>query len=215
MNVLVGCEFSGVVREAFRRRGHEAWSCDMLPADDGSPYHIQADLNFVLNYPDRVLGGMPRWMREVRWDLLIAHPPCTYLTNAGVRWLYQGGKGAQPDSARWRAMQDAAAFFRVCLDAPVPKVAVENPIMHTHAREAGEIPPPTQIVQPWMFGHGESKATCLWLKNLPLLSPSNVVSGRTPRVHHESPGPDRWKRRSVTLQGIADAMADQWGQDRA
>lgn len=208
-NVLIGCEFSGVVREAFRARGHNAWSCDLLPAADNSPHHIQADLNLVLHYPTRVLGGHP--MANVSWDLLIAHPPCTRLTNAGVRWLYKGGRGAERDQRMWDEMTEAARFFEQCQTAQVTRVAVENPIMHRHARALLALPEPTQRIHPWQFGHGESKSTCLWLKNLPPLVPTNVVAGRVPRVHHESPGPDRWKRRSITYQGIADAMADQWG----
>lgn len=222
MKVLVGCEFSGVVRNAFRQRGHEAWSCDLLPAADGSPYHLQADLNFVLNYPDRVLGGMPRWMTEVQWDLLIAHPPCTYLANSGVKHLYKGGRKENgPDQKRWQDMHAAADFFRMLYEFKgIPKRAIENPIMHKHGRAAIDLFAPSQIFQPWEFGHKEMKATCLWLRNLPVLQPTNIV-GPPPkdrevrkswaRVHRESPSPDRWKRRSITLQGIADAMADQWG----
>lgn len=218
MKVLVGCEFSGVVREAFRRRGHEAWSCDLLPAEDGSPYHLQADLNLVLNYPLRVLGGRPRWMQEREWDLLIAHPPCTRLCNSGVRWLY-GGKGTTPDPERWKAMQEGAQFFAMLWAQRlirIPKVAIENPIMHRHARDLifGKTTngTHTQLIQPWQFGHPETKATCLWLSDtLPKLHPTQIVEGRTPRVHHESPGPDRWKRRSITYAGIAEAMAEQWG----
>lgn len=219
MKVLVACEFSGVVREAFRKRGHEAWSCDLLASADSSPFHLQADINFVLNYPDRVLGGLPLWMRKGQWDLLIAHPPCTYLCNSGVRWLY-GGKGTTPDPYRMEAMAAACELFGTLWAQRlirIPKVAIENPIMHRHARDRifGKLSYGTQsqIIHPWQFGHPESKATCLWLSDrLPLLVPTDVVEGRTPRVHHESPGPDRWKRRSRTYQGIADAMADQWGR---
>jgi hypothetical protein len=218
MNVLIGCEFSGIVREAFRQRGHEAWSCDLLPAEDDSPYHLQADLNYVLNYPDRVLGGRPRWMRDRQWDLLIAHPPCTYLCNSGVRWLY-GGKGTTPNPERWRAMEAAAAFFGMLWAQRlirIPKVCIENPIMHRHARDRifGKTTngTQTQTIQPWQFGHPEIKATCLWLSDtLPALTPTNIVEGRIARVHRASPSPDRWKERSRTLQGIADAMAEQWG----
>ena len=210
MKVLVACEFSGVVREAFRRKGHEAWSCDLLAAADDSPYHLQADINFVLHYPLRVLGGCPRWMLERRWDLLIAHPPCTYLCNSGVRWLY-GGKGTTPDPVRWLALEAAVKFLGALWSAPVPRVAIENPIMHRHARQRFGFDY-TQIIQPWQFGHPEIKATCLWLRNLPALRPTQIVEGRRPRVHHESPGPDRWKRRSITYQGIAEAMAEQWNE---
>ena len=217
MRVLVGCEFSGVVREAFRCRGHEAWSCDLEPAADNSPHHLQMDLNFVLNYPQRVLGGHPRWMLDREWDLLIAHPPCTYLCNSGVRWLY-GGKGTTPDPIRWQAMRHAAEFFGMLWAQRlirIPKVCIENPVMHRHARDLifGKTTngTHTQSIQPWQFGHGEIKRTCLWLHGLPDLQPTQVVEGRQARVHRESPGPDRWKRRSITYQGIADAMAEQWG----
>lgn len=215
MRVLVACESSGVVREAFRRRGHEAWSCDLLPAQDGSPFHIQADANFVLNYPNRVLGGLPRWMREVRWDLLIAHPPCTYLCNSGVRWFTTIPQIQKPGTlygdARRLAMADAAALFLAFLNAPIKHIAIENPIMHCHARQAIGGVKFSQTIQPWQFGHGEVKRTALWLRNLPTLVPTNIVSGRVARVHREPPSADRWQKRSVTYQGIADAMAEQWG----
>jgi len=190
MRVLVACEFSGIVREAFRKRGHVAWSCDLLPAEDGSEFHIQGD---VLLHGIQLRPG---------WDLMIAHPPCTYLANSGARWLVN-------NPVRQKAMRAACEFFMRLRYAPIDRIAIENPIPHKHAREyMGNY---TQLIQPWQFGHGETKATCLWLKNLPKLVPTNIVEGRTPRVHHASPGPDRWKERSRTLQGIADAMADQWG----
>lgn len=187
MRVLVACEFSGAVRNAFRARGHDAWSCDLQAAEDHSSYHYQGDV---------------RDMFTQSWDLLIAHPPCTYLANSGVRWLHT-------EPGRWQQMRTAAAFFNLMLTAPVKRIAVENPIMHKHAR--GLIRANyTQIVQPWQFGHGETKATCLWLKNLPALKPTQYVSGRVPRVHMEAPGPERANNRSRTYQGIADAMAAQW-----
>jgi hypothetical protein len=193
MRVLVACEFSGRVRDAFAARGHDAWSCDLLPSDAPGP-HLQCDVLTVL---DR------------GWDLMIAHPPCTYLCNSGVRWLY-GGKGKVRDAKRWSSMEEAARFFKRLADCTVPSVCVENPIMHRYGREiVGR--GPTQIVQPWQFGEPESKATGLWLRNLPLLVGTHEVETRRQRVHLESPGPDRWKRRSVTYQGIADAMAAQWG----
>ena len=193
MRWLVGCEFTGSVRSALRARGVDAWSCDLLPAADGSPHHIQGDVLSVLG------DG---------WDGAILHPPCTYLANSGVRWLY-GGKGDKRDDARWRAMEDGARFFRACLDAPIRHVAVENPIQHRHCREIiGR--GPDQTIQPWQYGHGETKATCLWLRGLPPLVPTKIVDGRTPRVHFASPGPDRWKERSKTMPGIASAMAEQW-----
>ncbi len=183
MKVLVACEFSGVVREAFRARGHNAWSCDLLPAEDGSPYHIKLD------------ALLPA--KNGFWDLMIAHPPCTHLAVSGARWF--------KDKQREQSL--ALDFVRRLLAAPVPRIALENPISII----SSQIRKPDQILQPWQFGHGEVKATCLWLKNLPKLVPTNIVEGRKPRVHFASPGPDRWKERSRTLTGIADAMARQWG----
>lgn len=182
MRVLVACEFSGVVRDAFQSRGHQAVSCDLLPTEAPGP-HVQEDAVTVANW-----GG---------WDLMIAFPPCTHLAVSGARWFKH----------KQQEQKDALRFVQTLLDAPVPHIALENPIsvISTKYRK------PSQIIQPWMFGHGETKATCLWLKNLPPLKPTNIVEGRVPRVHHASPGPDRWKERSRTLQGIADAMADQWG----
>jgi hypothetical protein len=194
MKILVACEFSGIVRDAFITRGHDAVSCDILPSERPGP-HIEGDIQDV---------------DFSTFDLMIAHPPCTYLANSGVRWLYTGGGGWEFDKDRWLQMEQAAGFFRFLWDAPVPRIAVENPIMHGYGTQiigSG----PTQIVQPWQFGHGEIKATAFWLRNLPPLIPTNIVDGRVPRVHHASPGPERWKERSRTLQGIADAMADQWG----
>jgi hypothetical protein len=162
----------------------------VLPADDSSPHHFTCDVRKVLASWDS-------------WDLMIAHPPCTYLANSGVRWLYS-------EPLRWQGLVEGAAFFRMLLDAPIARIAVENPVMHKWARMiVGR--DPTQTVQPYHHGHGETKATCLWLKGLPELRPTNIVAGRTPRVHYESPGADRWKRRSVTYQGIAEAMAEAWG----
>jgi hypothetical protein len=199
LRVLIACEFSGTVREAFRRRGHDAWSCDLLETEQPSPYHVVGNVLDVLwGHPD-----------GAQWDLLIAHPPCQYLTNAGSRWLYDGGKGKVRNQQRWWSMIAAADFMRSMQLAPVPRIAVENPIMHRYGRAV--VGAPTQIIQPWMFGHGETKATCLGLQNLPPLVPTQIVDGRAPRVHHESPGPDRWKNRSRTLHGIGEAMAEQWG----
>lgn len=192
MRVLVACEYSGTVRDAFRRRGHDAWSCDILPTDVPGP-HIHGDALRLL---------------DDGWDLLIAHPPCTYLTNSGVRWLYNpdGTKNRE----RWRKMEEAANFFNAFLYADIPKICVENPIPHGHAMKLIGVKY-SQIIQPWQFGHGETKATCLWLKNLPKLVPTNIVSGREPRVHMLPPSPLRWKERSTTYRGIAEAMATQWG----
>jgi hypothetical protein len=185
MRVLIACEFSGVVRRAFRDRGHDAWSCDLLPAEDGDSHHIIDDVLGVIE--DTVLP----------WDLMIAFPPCTHLASSGARWFKQ--KGYEQDSA--------VHFVWALMNAPIQRIAIENPIgvLSTRIRK------PDQIVQPWMFGHGETKATCLWLKNLPKLVPTNVVAGRVARVHLEPPSPDRWKNRSRTYEGIASAMADQWG----
>jgi hypothetical protein len=189
MRVLVACEFSGIVRAAFRARGHDAISCDLLPAEDGSPHHYQGDAFGIL---------------DAGWDMLIAHPACTYLCNSGVRWLYE-----KPD--RWGLMEEAAGDFRAFLNCRrIPRRVVENPVMHKHAaRIVGRRA--DQFVQPWWFGHPEIKATGFHLEGLPPLKPTRVVSGRTPRVHHASPGPDRWKDRSRFLPGIAEAMATQWG----
>lgn len=191
MRVLIACEFSGIVREAFAARGHDAWSCDLLPSERPSQKHIQGD---IIKLVRSFEVGMTALHRP---DLLIAHPPCTDLAVSGARWF----KEKQAEQAA------AIAFFMQLAEAKVKRIALENPIsiMSTKWRK------PDQIIQPWQFGHGETKATCLWLKNLPLLSPTKIVEGREPRVHFASPGPDRWKERSRTLQGIADAMAEQWG----
>lgn len=183
MNVLVACEFSGVVREAFRARHHLAWSCDLLPAEDNSRWHIRGDVREVLS--------------ERHWDLMIAHPPCTHLAVSGARWF--------PSKRAEQA--EAIEFFRTLLNAPIERIAVENPV----SVASSKLRQPDQIIHPWQYGHGETKTTCLWLKNLPPLEPTKIVDGREPRIHRLPPGPDRWKERSITYQGIADAMADQWG----
>lgn len=203
MNVLIGCEFSGRVREAFRRRGHRAYSCDLEPAEDGSPYHLRCDVLRVLNP-----SSDNTYYRGPAWDLLIAHPPCTYMANSGVRWLWERGTRVRVPE-RWAQLDAAVKFMGALWSTSIPRVCLENPIMHLYARERFGFDY-TQIIQPWQFGHPEVKATCLWLRNLPKLRPTQIVGGRQPRVHHESPGSDRWKRRSRTLQGIADAMAEQW-----
>lgn len=204
MNVLIACEFSGIVRNAFAKRGHNAWSCDMLPSEKPGN-HYQGNVLEMFDLPDYggyIVGD---------FDLMIAHPPCTFLANSGVKHLYKNGKkenGEYPQ--RWRDMRKAARFFKQLLRLPVPRICLEKPIMHGYGKKIIGTDE-TQIIQPWQFGHGEIKATCLWLKDLPELKPSKIVSGRRPRVHHASPGPDRWKERSRTLQGVADAMAEQWG----
>lgn len=184
MRVLIACEYSGRVRAAFRKMGHDAWSCDLLPADDGSPYHIQGDVLDHLN------DG---------WDLMVAHPPCTHLAVSGARHF-----AAKIADGR---QQEGIDFFMAMINAPIERIAVENPIciMSTKYRK------PDQIIQPWQFGHGETKATCLWLKNLPKLVPTNIVEGRENRVWKMPPSKDRWKLRSETYQGIADAIGQQWG----
>ncbi len=180
MKVLVACEFSGIVRDAFAARGHDAWSCDLLPTERPGN-HIQDDV------------------REIRagWDLMVAFPPCTHLAVSGARWFKE----------KRNEQEQAINFFMAFVISTVPMVAIEHPIgiMSTLYRK------PDQIIQPWQFGHGETKATCLWLKNLPKLKPTEIVSGRHGRVWREAPSPDRWKNRSRTYQGIANAMADQWG----
>lgn len=194
MRVLVGCEFSGVVRNAFRKLGHDAWSCDLLPAEDGSPFHIQGDVLPLLSH---------------QWDLGIMHPPCTYLNRAGWHWVNRPDSDVLPlkGNPRRKAAAEAAEFFLTLFHAPIPRIAVENPRPICHVN----LPPPSQTIQPWQFGQGELKATCLWLKNLPHLIPTNIVDGREARIHKMPPGPNRARERSRTFQGIAEAMAAQWG----
>ena len=182
LRVLVACEFSNTVREAFAIRGHDAYSCDILDCEVPNSKHIKGDVRAIL---------------DDGWDLMIAHPPCTHLAVSGARWFKEKAK----------EQAEALEFVRTLLDAPIPRIALENPISIISSR----IRKPDQIIQPWQFGHGEVKATCLWLKNLPKLVPTNVVEGRHPACWLASPGPDRWKIRSRTYQGIADAMAAQWG----
>lgn len=181
MRVLVACEFSGTVRDAFAARGHEAWSCDLLPSEtEGN--HIQGDVLELL---------------DDEWDLMIAHPPCTHLAVSGARWF----KDKRDEQA------EALRFVRVLLDAPIPCIALENPVSIISSK----VRKPDQIIHPWQFGHGETKATCLWLKGLPPLTPTNIVEGREAKVHRMPPSPERWRERSRTYKGIAAAMAEQWG----
>ncbi len=182
MKVLIACEFSGTVRRAFRALGHDAWSCDLLPAEDGSEHHLQADVRLHLR------DG---------WDLMVAHPPCTHLAVSGSRWF----KDKRDEQ------QAALDFFARLLLAPIARIAVENPV----SVASSWLRKPDQVIQPWQFGHGETKATCLWLKNLPRLQPTQIVEGREARVHRMPPSADRWKARSRTYDGIARAMAEQWG----
>lgn len=184
MRVLVACEYSGTVRDAFLKLGHDAMSCDLLPTDVPGP-HYQGDVFDVIN------DG---------WDLMIAHPPCTHLAVSGARHFEAKRKDGR--------QMEAIFFFKLLARAEIAKIAIENPvcIMSTVWRK------PDQIIQPWQFGHGETKTTCLWLKGLPKLIPTNIVDGREARIHRMAPGPNRWKERSKTYQGIADAMAEQWGK---
>jgi site-specific DNA-cytosine methylase len=181
VKVLVACEFSGIVREAFKAKGHDAWSCDLLPTEIPRQ-HYQGDVFDIIN------DG---------WDLMIAHPPCTHLAVSGARWF----KDKQAEQA------GALRFVENLCAVNIPMVCIENPISILSSKWRK----PDQIIQPWQFGHGETKATCLWLKNLPLLQPTNIVDGRVSRVHREPPGPERWKNRSRTYRGVANAMAEQWG----
>ena len=182
MKVLIACEYSGVVRDAFKKLGHDVTSCDLLPTDAPGK-HYQGNVFDIIN------DG---------FDLMIAHPPCTDLAVSGARW-FKDKKHTQPIAIK---------FFMDLINVNIPMIAVENPIsiMSTLYRK------PDQIIQPWQYGHGETKSTCLWLKGLPLLIPTNIVDGREARIHKLPPSADRWKLRSKTFQGIADAMADQWGQ---
>jgi hypothetical protein len=182
VKIIVACEFSGTVRDAFIRRGMDAISCDILPTEAPGP-HIRGDIR------DVDLSA---------FDLMIAHPPCTHLAVSGARWW----------AGRQREQEEAIAFVQYLMDAPVPRIAIENPI----GKLSSAVRRPDQIIQPWMFGHGEVKATCLWLKGLPPLKPTQIVPGREARVHRMPPGPDRWKKRSLTYGGIAEAMAEQWGR---
>jgi hypothetical protein len=186
MKVLVACEFSGIVRDAFRELGHDAWSCDLLPTESPEQrFHIQGDVS--------------DWI-DKDWDLMIAHPPCTYLTISANRWY-------KVNPERYYDRIEAAEFFIQLALANIPKIAIENPI----GVMSGFYRKPDQIIQPWMFGHGEVKATCLWLKNLPKLIPTDIVEGREPKIWKMAPSENRWKERSRTYRGIAQAMAMQWG----
>lgn len=185
MRVLIACEFSGIVRDAFTAKGHDAYSCDLLPTERPGKHFKMSLFNEI-----------DQWVLSMEFDLIIAHPPCTHLSVSGARWF----KEKELEQRR------AVNFFMLCINAPAKKVAVENPIsiMSTKYRK------PDQIIQPWQFGHGETKATCLWLKNLPKLIPTNIVEGREGKVWKMAPGPNRAKDRSRTYEGIAKAMAEQW-----
>lgn len=181
MKILIACEFSGIVRDAFINKGHDAWSCDLLESEIPGP-HLQCNVLDII---------------ENGWDMMIAHPPCTHLAVSGARWF----KDKQNEQ------QKALDFVVKLFNNIIPRIALENPISIISSR----VRKPDQIIQPWQFGHGETKATCLWLKGLPKLLPTNIVDGREQRVHNMSPGPNRWRERSRTFTGIADAMANQWG----
>lgn len=181
MRVLVACEYSGTVRDAFIRMGHDAMSCDLLPTDVPGP-HYQGDVIDILG------DG---------WDLMVAHPPCTHLAVSGARWFH----------LKQEEQTEALEFVRLLLNSPIERIALENPVSIISSR----IRKPDQVIQPWQFGHGETKATCLWLKGLSKLVPTNIVSGRENRIHKMPPSSDRWKKRSTTYSGIAKAMAEQWG----
>ena len=184
MKILIACEYSGVVRDEFIKLGHEVMSCDLLDTDKPGP-HYKGDVKDIL------YDG---------WDLMIAHPPCQYLAVSGMHWTKRGLRDPQ-------FTEDALDFVKLLLNAPIRKIALENPVSIISTR----IRKPDQIIQPWMFGHGETKKTCLWLKDLPPLVPTNIVEGRENRIWKMGPSPDRWKKRSTTYQGIAEAMAQQWG----
>ena len=181
LRVLVACEFSGTVRDAFAAKGHDAWSCDLLETEKPGP-HYQSDVRDVLG------NG---------WDMMICHPPCTHLAVSGARWFKD----------KLVEQGEALKFVRLLLAAPIPRIALENPVSIISSR----VRKPDQVIQPWQYGHGETKATCLWLKGLPLLLPTNIVEGREARVHKMPPSENRWRERSRTFAGIADAMAEQWG----
>jgi hypothetical protein len=191
MKVLVACEYSGAVRDAFAALGHDATSCDLLPSDAGGK-HYTGDVMDIIG------DG---------WDLMVAHPPCTYLCVSGNKWFLPKYADRFPNRAEQR--EDALKFVRALMDAPIGKIAIENPISVISSR----IRKPDQVIQPWMFGHGETKATCLWLKGLPKLTPTDVVDGRVQRLANLPPSAERWKLRSATFAGIAAAMAEQWGGD--
>jgi len=180
MKILIACEFSGIVREAFKAKGHDAWSCDILTTEIPGQ-HIEGDVLEVL---------------DEGWDLMIAHPPCTHLCSSGARWW----------SEKQKEQSEAIEFFRTLMDCNIPKIAIENPvgIISTVIRK------PDQIIQPWMFGEPYQKTTCLWLKNLPLLKPTKIMEVREQKCWKEPPSPERWKKRSRTYKGIAEAMACQW-----
>lgn len=182
MKVLIACEFSGIVRDAFTRRGHAAVSCDLLDTESPCGAHYKGNVLDIL---------------DDNWDLMIAHPPCTHLAVSGARWFKHKKK----------QQAEALEFVQILLDAPIEKIALENPVSVISSK----IRKPDQIIQPWQFGHGETKAICLWLKNLPPLEHTKIVPGREARVHRMPPGPNRWKERSRFYIGVADAMADQWG----
>ena len=198
MKVLAACEYSGTVRDAFTRAGHEAFSCDLLPTETEG-FHYQGDIR--------------DYLLDIKWDLMIAHPPCTYMANSGVSWLHK-----RPE--RWGQLNDAAEFFNLLWNADIPRICIENPVPHKYAVAMLDPGKYTQTIQPYQFGHPESKRTCLWLKDLPPLEATMILEkpscgywdNQTPSGQNKlGPSPDRWKLRSTFYKGVADAMADQWG----
>jgi len=206
MNVLIACEFSGIVRDAFRKRGHNAWSCDLEPCEGDTQWHLQHDISFCIN---------PRGLHKYKWDMMIAHPPCTYLCNSGVRWLHTNGGW----NDRWNKLDEASTFYKMLRNASIKHKCIENPIMHRYAMRRISVNS-RQFVQPWWFGDKAFKATGLDLINLPNLVPTNKLTPPAKgtdehkawsAVHRASPGPERWKARSRSYAGMAKAMSEQWG----
>jgi hypothetical protein len=216
LRVLIACEFSGIVRDAFLDEGHDAYSCDLLPTDSRPERHITGDATAIL---------------DDGWDILIAHTPCTRMSNSGVRWLktppgkirtdhhtqaevdtYAAMNEAERLEFMWQKLREGAELFSKFWNAPIKRKAIENPVMHHHAKALIRgFRPQAQTIQPWQHGHGECKRICLWLDGLPPLEPTNIVEGREQRIHMMPPGPDRWKERSRFFPGVAAAMAKQWG----
>ena len=199
MNVLVACEMSARVRDAYRKRGHNAWSCDLLPTLGDPKWHLQIDVGRVMSRHSSLVDALDTWGVPKTWDLMVAFPPCTYLCSSGLHWNKR-----RPERAA--KTETALRFVKLLMDANIPKIAIENPVGCISTR----IRPPDQWVQPWQFGHGYTKKTGLWLKNLPKLKPTNVVPGREPLIWKMGPSKDRAMKRSLTPQGLADAMAEQW-----
>ena len=221
MNVLVACEYSGIVRDAFIAKGHNAMSCDLLPTDAPN-WTYDPFTKLRTRHPERgshYQGSVLDVLNDAwGWDLMIAHPPCTYLANSGARWLWKDSKNGIKNLERWEKLDKAAEFFRALMNADIPKICIENPIMLSYGIERiGR--KYDQLVQPYQFGHKETKATCFWLKGLEPLKHTTDYKEETlalpakirGRLSYLPPSPDRWKLRSKTYTGIAQAMAEQWG----